>query len=512
MRLISTIADMQSFSREARAQGKSLGLVPTMGALHEGHLSLVRRACAQCDVVVATIFVNPTQFGPTEDLSRYPRNLQRDLDLLQDPKIQVVFAPGPEEIFPAGFDTYVTPGGLAEIFEGASRPSHFRGVATVVLKLLNITQPEVAYFGQKDFQQVQVIRRMVEDLNIPVRLVVCPIVREADGLAMSSRNAYLGAEERKTAAALQRSLKLAEGLVHRGETRSEQLLAEIRKALGNQPGVQLDYVAIVEPSGLQAVERVFTGCVALVAARVGPARLIDNLIFGPPGENAERLIQAAMTSRHITSPEARIPGLEIDLLKKKIETCRECAAFTAIRLPPSEFLVKYLRRDYPDLGKVGVAIIARDSPLKAENYLYSRASSGSRFTATLFELIGVSSYEEFCARFVLTDALRCHCTGPRAPERALTACSRFIMEELRLLPNLHTILVLGEDAYAQLQRNVLGRRTDEMMSFHERLGTQGWSEERVLLPTLGGKDLRVIYAHHPTLGYRRSPSLSQILK
>ena len=512
MRLISTIAEMQSFSREARAQGKSLGLVPTMGALHEGHLSLVRRACAQCDVVVASIFVNPAQFGPAEDLSRYPRNLQQDLDLLQEHKIEAVFCPPAEEIYPPGFDTTVGPGTLAELFEGASRPGHFRGVATVVLKLFNIVQPDVAYFGQKDFQQVQVVRRLVEDLNLPVRLVVCPIVREADGLAMSSRNAYLSAEERKTATILHRSLRHTERQVHGGETSTVRLVAEIRKLIEEVPGTQLDYVAIVEPLQLQAVERVSTGCVALVAARVGPARLIDNLIFGPPGETPDRLIQLAMASRLVASSEARLPGLEIDLLKKRIETCRDCAAVSAIRLPPSEFLLKYLRRDYPDLSVVRVAIIARDSPLKPENYLYHRPENGNRFTSILFEQLGVASFEEFRARFVLTDALRCHCTGPRPSERALAACAKFLPEELQLLPNLSTLLVLGEDAYGQFQRNVLGRGVKEIQDFQERVGDKGWADESVAMAALGGRNVRVIYAHHPTLGYRRSPSLASLFK
>jgi len=373
-------------------------------------------------------------------------------------------------------------------------------------------QPDVAYFGQKDFQQVQVIRRLVEDLNLPVRLVVCPIVREADGLAMSSRNAYLSAEERKTATILQRSLRNAERQVHGGKTSAARLVAEIREVIGEVPGAQLDYVAIVEPLQFQAVERVSTGCVALVAARVGPARLIDNLIFGPPGETPDRLIQLAMGSRLVASSEVRLPGLEIDLLKKRIEACRECAAVSAIRLPPSEFLLKYLRRDYPDLSVVCVAIIARDSPLKAENYLYCRPEKGNRFNSALFELLGVASVEEFRTRFILTDALRCHCTGPRSSERALAACAKFLPEELRLFSHLSIILVLGEDAYGQFQRNILGRGGNEIQPFQDRVGDKGWGEESVAMAVLGGRNVRAIYAHHPTLGYKRSPSLASLFK
>jgi pantoate--beta-alanine ligase len=511
MRWIATIPDLQSFAREARVEGKSLGLVPTMGALHDGHLSLVRRACAQCDVVIVSIFVNPAQFGPAEDLARYPRNLERDRELLEKFRVDVVFAPEASEMYPPGFDTWVHPGALAEVFEGAIRPGHFRGVATVVLKLFHLVQPDVAYFGQKDFQQVQVVRRMVEDLNLPVRLVVCPIVREPDGLAMSSRNAYLNPEERGAATVLHRSLRRAESLVHGGETNAARLVEEIRRTIEQAPGVRLDYAAVVEPGSLQSVERVAAGCVALVAARVGPARLIDNLILGPPGETEDRLIQLALASKHVAPSDARIPGLEIDLLRKKVENCRECAAVSAIRLPPAEFALKYLRRDYPDLGTVRTAIIARDSPLKPENYLYWQPARENRFTTSLFQLVGVANLEEFRSRFILTDALRCHCTGPRAPERALMACARFLREELRLFPNLRTILILGEDAYVQFQRSLLGRSAAETVPFASRVKSNGWAEERLEMEGWDGRLLRVLYAHHPSLGYERSPSLAPML-
>ncbi len=508
MRLISTIAEMQAFSRAAHERGKSLGLVPTMGALHAGHLSLVRQARGQCDAVVVSIFVNPAQFAPGEDISRYPRNLDRDLELLRELKIEAAFVPPAEAMYPAGFDTYVAPGETATPLEGASRSGHFRGVATVVLKLFNIVQPDVAFFGQKDFQQAQVVRRMVEDLNLAIQLVVVPIVRESDGLAMSSRNSYLDAEERQAATILHRSLTQAERLAHAGESSAPKLIEEMRRSFAGEPRAELDYAAVVEPSRLEPVDRVSAGCVALVAARVGAARLIDNLILGPPGETPDRLIQLAIASRLVASPDARIPGLESDLLRKKIEACRDCAAVSAIRLPPSEFLLKYLRRDYPDLAAVRVAIIARDSPLNAENYLYRRPENSTRFTAGLYELLGVADFEEFRARFVLTDALRCHCTGPRAPEKALTACAKFLPEELRLFPNLGNIVVLGEDACGQFQRNVLARRAEEIRPFHDWVGDRGWGEELAAIDSLGGRQVRVFYAHHPTFGYKRSPSLA----
>jgi pantoate--beta-alanine ligase len=297
MRLISTIDEMRGFARQTRAAGKSLGLVPTMGALHQGHLSLVRQARSQCDVVVVSIFVNPTQFGPHEDISHYPRDLDRDLQLLRRLKVQIAFAPAADEMYPAGFDTQVVPGETAAPWEGASRPGHFRGVATVALKLLNIVRPDVAYFGQKDFQQAQVIRRLVEDLNLDTRLVVCPIVREAGGLSMSSRNAYLSVEEREVATVLHRSLRRAEELAQSGQTNPDKLLEAMRHVFAGEPRVQLDYVAIVDPTTLQPPNPVTTGCVALVAARVGGTRLIDNLILGPPGSKPEMLLQLAFTPR-----------------------------------------------------------------------------------------------------------------------------------------------------------------------------------------------------------------------
>jgi pantoate--beta-alanine ligase len=288
---------MNSFSAEVRSQAKSLALVPTMGALHEGHLSLVRQARVECDVVVVSIFVNPTQFGPQEDLARYPRNPEQDLKVLESLRVHAVFAPSSTEIYPAGFSTFVDPGPVATVFEGAARPGHFRGVATVVSKLFNIVRPDAAFFGQKDFQQVVVIRRLVQDLNLAIRIVVCPIVREADGLAKSSRNVYLSAEDRQAALVLFRSLERAEEMAQAGEVDAQKLLEEIRKTFAAEPRVQLEYAAIVNPATLEPVACVNPGSVALVAARLGTVRLIDNLIFGPQGSTPEEKLQLALKTQ-----------------------------------------------------------------------------------------------------------------------------------------------------------------------------------------------------------------------
>jgi pantoate--beta-alanine ligase len=512
MRLLTSIADMRAFSQQARAAGRSLGLVPTMGSLHEGHLSLVRQARRQCDAVVVSIFVNPTQFGPSEDFARYPRNLDRDLETLRPFRVDAVFAPDTAEMYPTMFETYVVPGEAAKPFEGASRPGHFRGVATVVLKLFNIVRPDIAYFGQKDFQQAHVIRRLIEDLNLETRLVICPIIREPDGLAKSSRNAYLNAEERQAATVLSRSLKRARELVHSGRSETADLLAEMRAVFAAEPRAQLEYAAIVDPLELESVERVFAGCVALVAARVGSTRLIDNLILAPPGVSDDMLIQLALTARPITTPQARIPGLETDVLRLKIENCRDCAALSSIRLPPSEFLTKYVKRDYPDLNAVRVAIIGRDAPIHAANFLYHSPEASNRFVAALLELVGARNFDEFRRRFVLTDALRCHCTAPHVPEKALAHCARHLREELKLFPNLDTLIVLGEDACLQAQRHLLGRDDREIRPFNDLVKKEGWGEEEVRIAVLSDRPFRVFYCYHPTYGYTRSPSLAPLLR
>jgi pantoate--beta-alanine ligase len=296
--LLTTISEMTGFSQQARSGGDTLALVPTMGALHEGHMSLVRRARQDSDTVVVSIFVNPAQFGPEEDFARYPRQLEKDLEILSSAEVDAAFAPIVNELYPEGFGTWVEPGEIAASFEGASRPGHFRGVVTVVLKLFNIVQPHHAYFGQKDFQQIQVVRSMIEDFNLSVRLVACPTVREPDGLAVSSRNAYLSASDRRAALVLNRCLRQGEELAHTGENDARRLLEEMRKVLAAEPRVQLDYLAFVDPRRLQPVEQVSPGTVALIAARVGVVRLIDNLIFGPPGSGPERLLQLALERRY----------------------------------------------------------------------------------------------------------------------------------------------------------------------------------------------------------------------
>lgn len=270
---------MRAASRAWRLAGKRLGFVPTMGALHEGHLSLVRAARAASDLVAASIFVNPTQFGPNEDLAKYPRSFDRDRELLGKERVDLLFAPSVEEMYPGGAVTWVTVEGLSDKLDGRSRPGHFRGVTTVVAKLFHIVEPDAAFFGQKDAAQVAIIRRMVRDLNLPVEIVVCPIVRESDGLAMSSRNAYLGPDHRKQALVLHRSLMRVRELVERGEVAAEKLSAAGREEFSREPAARLDYFEIVNPETLNPVEDVSGGALVAVAAYVGGTRLIDNLLL-----------------------------------------------------------------------------------------------------------------------------------------------------------------------------------------------------------------------------------------
>ena len=252
-----------------------------MGALHEGHLSLVRAARRASDIVVASIFVNPTQFGPNEDLAKYPRSFDRDCQMLTAEGVDFVFAPSVEEMYPAGAVTWVTVEGLSEKLDGRSRPGHFRGVTTVVSKLFHIVEPDRAFFGQKDAAQVAVIRRMVRDLNLPVEIVVCPIVREADGLAMSSRNAYLSAEQRSQALVLHRSLMRVQAMAGAGERNAQALAAAGREEFRGEPAVRLDYFEVVNPETLDPVADVSAGALVAVAAYVGATRLIDNLVIAP---------------------------------------------------------------------------------------------------------------------------------------------------------------------------------------------------------------------------------------
>ncbi len=277
MTILTSAAEVTAVSKEAHRSGKRVGFVPTMGALHEGHLSLVRTARAQSDVVIASVFVNPTQFGPTEDFSKYPRNPERDAAMLAAEKTDYFFLPSVEEMYPAGAESWVSVAGLGEKLDGRSRPGHFRGVTTVVAKLFNIVQPDFAFFGQKDAAQVAIISKMVRDLNFDVRIVVCPIVRETDGLAMSSRNAYLSPEQRKQALVLYRSLMRVQNLVDRGETSAARLSVAGTQVIAEEPAVKLDYFEIVDRATLDPVSDISGGALIAVAAYVGSTRLIDNI-------------------------------------------------------------------------------------------------------------------------------------------------------------------------------------------------------------------------------------------
>jgi pantoate--beta-alanine ligase len=278
-RLITTISELRSDLAAARKADKRIGLVPTMGALHEGHLSLVRASKAECGLTVVSIYVNPTQFGPQEDLAKYPRTLASDMAALAALDTDVVFAPSDGEMYPDGCGTWVEPGRAAEPLEGQCRPGHFRGVATVVLKLFDIVQPDAAFFGQKDYQQALVIRRMVIDLNVPMEIVVCPIVRHADGLAMSSRNRYLSPSARQRALVLWQSLQLAADLVARGERSAEKIIEQMRMKILTAEDARIDYVALVDPETLMPVEAIAQRTLAVLAVKIENTRLIDNCLL-----------------------------------------------------------------------------------------------------------------------------------------------------------------------------------------------------------------------------------------
>jgi pantoate--beta-alanine ligase len=283
MQILQTIKETRRACATARATAAkpaTLGLVPTMGALHEGHLSLIRAAKKQCDIVVATIFVNPTQFGPNEDFSRYPRTFASDCALLEAEGVDILFAPTIEEIYPTGTSrTFIEVPGISDRLDGLSRPGHFRGVATVVAKLFNIVSPDYAYFGQKDAAQVAVLRAMVQDLNFPVNLIVCPTVRDADGLALSSRNQYLSPEERTQALALSRSLVTATTQATKGLHNAAQLKSAISQDLQSTPALKIDYVEIVDPTTLEPIADLQTGALIAIAAWIGKTRLIDNALI-----------------------------------------------------------------------------------------------------------------------------------------------------------------------------------------------------------------------------------------
>jgi len=290
MQTVITLLDLR---KTRRALPGSFGLVPTMGALHEGHLSLVRRARAENDHVGVSIFVNPTQFGPNEDLSKYPRPIERDLQLLSDRGVDLVWTPPPEIVYPPGFQTYVTVENVTQPLEGARRPNHFRGVATVVAKLFNAFTPDRAYFGQKDAQQVVVVKRMAADLNFPLEIAVCPTVREPDGLAISSRNVYLSAEERKAATVLCRALSAAKEAFDNGERDGDKLRAIMSSIIAAEPLARADYISAAHPDTLAELNRVHNGVLLSMAVRIGSTRLIDNFLLP-----------------EIPNPESQTPGVK----------------------------------------------------------------------------------------------------------------------------------------------------------------------------------------------------------
>lgn len=284
MRTFQKVGPLRAYVRGIRAEGRSVGFVPTMGALHEGHISLIRRATSDCDLVVASIFVNPKQFSPDEDLASYPRDLQRDLQIASNEGIGALFQPDVDEIYPAGFQTVVDVPELSEPLEGARRPGHFKGVATIVTKLLNIVRADRVYFGQKDYQQLLIVERLVRDLSIPTEIVTVPTVRAEDGLALSSRNAYLSPAERAAAPILYRAIQLAEAYVERGETDVVSLIGQINSLIASEPRAQADYVAAVDPETLAPVETLADRLTLLaLAVRIGRTRLIDNTLLAAPG-------------------------------------------------------------------------------------------------------------------------------------------------------------------------------------------------------------------------------------
>jgi pantoate--beta-alanine ligase len=285
MQTIHTVAWMKEAAREARGRERITGLVPTMGALHEGHLSLVREAQKRCTPIIVSIFVNPTQFGPSEDFQKYPRWPESDRAALEKMGVDYLFAPSPEEIYPPGFRTGVSVEGLSDRYEGRARPGHFRGVATIVLKLFEITQPHFAFFGRKDAQQARILQQMASDLDLDARLVVCPIVREPDGLAMSSRNAYLKQGDRRAATVLYCSLEAVRREIAGGERKAAELLGALKRVIDSEPAVSLEYADIIDVDTFEPVFALRKTCYVLLAARVGGTRLIDNALIEQEGES-----------------------------------------------------------------------------------------------------------------------------------------------------------------------------------------------------------------------------------
>jgi len=286
MRIVRTISELRVVLKVLREGGHRVGFVPTMGYLHEGHAALIKQSTARCNTTVVSVFVNPTQFGPSEDLAQYPRDLERDQNLCLKLGVDVLFLPEANELYPTGFSTFVEPGPLGEVLCGKFRPGHFRGVATVVAKLFSIVQPDLAFFGQKDLQQTAVIRRMVKDLNLPVDIVVVPTVREPDGLALSSRNAYLGAEERQKALALSKGLFAAEQAFQKGERQASKLVSLAKKALKGLDEIQ--YCQLVDAYTLDPLDGEVSRAAALcMAVKVGKTRLIDNLLLSPSSDGIQ---------------------------------------------------------------------------------------------------------------------------------------------------------------------------------------------------------------------------------
>jgi pantoate--beta-alanine ligase len=279
MEIVKKIKRMQAISRRIRNRAKTVGLIPTMGALHEGHLSLIRQARKENDFVVVSIFVNPIQFAPAEDFKQYPRPIKQDIALCLKEKVDFFFLPAADEVYPVGFKTYVGVEELSDVLCGAERKNHFRGVTTVVSKLFHIVQPDSAYFGQKDAQQATIIKQMVRDLNMPVTIKVMPTVRHQNGLALSSRNVYLGAEDRKRAACLSESLMLAQRLVRAGEKDSGSVINKMRQILRSQKNINIEYIAIVDLDNLKPVEKIAGNCLVALAVRIGKTRLIDNMVI-----------------------------------------------------------------------------------------------------------------------------------------------------------------------------------------------------------------------------------------
>jgi pantoate--beta-alanine ligase len=279
MKVARTIESVRRLVKAARIAGKKIGFVPTMGALHIGHISLIEAAKKDCDFVVVSIFVNPTQFGPNEDFAKYPRPIKADLKMCRKAGVNVVFAPTPREMYPAENLTWVDVEKLSEPLCGKFRPGHFCGVATVCAKLFNIVAPDIAYFGRKDAQQAIVIKRMVADLNMPLKIVVCPTVREKNGLAMSSRNQYLTPQQKEDAALIYKSLQKCRHTIKQGETNAKKIIAEMRKILKQIPSVEIQYVSIVDVETLQNIDKVAGKVLAAVAVKIGPTRLIDNILI-----------------------------------------------------------------------------------------------------------------------------------------------------------------------------------------------------------------------------------------